>query len=260
MMWRAIGQSVAGSSHIATGRACEDALSYAVDTLADGSEALICYVSDGAGSAAHAAEASQYTTQRALELTRAALAAGTLTEGALRAIAEDLYDGLAAKAAEAGVAKEEYSCTLLGCVLLRDYSVFLQIGDGAIILEDGQGGYVTRWWPQNGEYSNTTYFLIDDSALPHLQLLVCDYPVHEVALTTDGLQQLVLVPASMSVHRPFLDDLLRWLRLAQREEDVHTLDRRLRDYLGSERICARTDDDKTLFLATRIAAEGHVQG
>lgn len=259
MMWRAIGQSVTGSSHISSGRGCEDALAYVIETLADGSEALICYVSDGAGSAAHAAEASQYTTQRALELTREALATGLpLIEGTMREIAEQLYDGLVAKAAEAGVAREEYSCTLLGCVLLKDYSVFLQIGDGAIILEDGQGGYVTRWWPQNGEYSNTTYFLIDDPALPHLQLQTLDYAVNEVALTTDGLQQLVLVPASMSVHRPFLDDLLRWLRLAQREEDVRTLDRRLGDYLGSERINARTDDDKTLFLATRIGAEGHV--
>ena len=99
MMWRAIGQSVTGSSHISSGRGCEDALAYVIETLADGSEALICYVSDGAGSAAHAAEASQYTTQRALELTREALATGLpLIEGTMREIAEQLYDGLVAKA------------------------------------------------------------------------------------------------------------------------------------------------------------------
>ncbi len=147
----------------------------------------------------------------------------------------------------------EFSCTFLGCVLFDSKSIFFQIGDGAIIRDDGNNNFVAVWWPHNGEYSNTTAFLIDDHNLCHLKIAVVEDSVQEVALFTDGLQLLALNNENLSVHQPFFTGMFKWLRMATKEEDIHILNRKLGEYLDSDVINSRTDDDKTLFLATRLS-------
>lgn len=237
MTWKAIGSSVVGTAHAD----CEDAIAFSPF------QPLICLVSDGAGSAEHAAEASAFVTARGLELFPSC----TSEPDVLSAV-EELYAGLVSLSASLGCALPELSCTLLGCVLFEDRSIFFQIGDGAIVRGDGSDSYTAVWWPQNGEYANTTHFLIDDPLLSNLKVLVLPETVHEVSIFTDGLQQLVLNWESSSVHQPFFQDMFKWLRRAASPEEVAILDGKLREYLGSPAVCNRTDDDKTLFLATRI--------
>jgi len=76
--------------------------------------------------------------------------------------------------------------------------------------------------------------------------------IKEIAIFTDGLQLLTLNNESLSVHQPFFQDLFKWLRMATQEEHLQVLGRKLGEYLNSEPINNRTDDDKTLFLATRF--------
>ena len=252
MKWKAIGHSVIGTSHIQSGKTCEDSVSYKIISKEE-QEVLICCVSDGAGSAKYAADASSHVTRRILELAAADVTADMeIGDGRIIFYAEQLYDELAAMAGEKQVEINEYSCTLLGCILYGDRSVFFQIGDGALIMDDGSGTYVTVWWPQNGEYSNTTNFLIDNVLFPNLQIKVSDQKVDEIAITTDGLQMLILSNETRAVHQPFFTDLFKYLRMASKEEDINTLNRRLTEYLSSDKINNRTDDDKTLFLSTRL--------
>lgn len=255
MMWKAIGQSVTGTSHTATGKPCEDSVAYAIIPAHDGTEVLACCVSDGAGSARYAAWASAYVTHAVLEhARRLATYNEELDESRIYALCEDLYDNLQLEAERNEVPLNEYSCTLLGCIALHNRTAWFQVGDGALIHDDGAGGYATQWWPHNGEYQNTTSFLIDDQSMGHLEIVIVDEPVQEVAIFTDGLQMLTLNMESRSVHQPFFTDLFRYLRMADNEEKLTVLNSKLAAYLDGPAINQRTDDDKTLFLATRLPA------
>jgi hypothetical protein len=251
MNWKAIGQSVIGTSHLQSKKECEDAIAYKIANN-QGSEILICAASDGAGSAQFAREASAYVTATSIEImSEWGAARQIIAEADILRLAEILFDGLSLLARSKNCHKSEFSCTFLGCYLEPNRSLFFQIGDGAIIRNDGNGDFTAVWWPQNGEYSNTTVFLIDDNGLASLRIIVLEEPVYEVALFTDGLQHLVLNTESQSVHQPFFDDLFKWVRRAESDTSLLALNKHLGAYLGSPTINIRTDDDKTLFLATR---------
>jgi hypothetical protein len=137
-------------------------------------------------------------------------------------------------------------------VIFPNKACFLQVGDGAIIRNDGTGHFTWLWWPQNGEYQNTTAFLIDDPNFANLKTRVIEERIDEVAVFSDGLQMLALNNETETVHQPFFKDLFKWLRLAKENEHIAILDKKLADYLAGDIINNRTDDDKTLLLATRL--------
>ncbi len=252
MSWKAIGNSVIGTSHTAVDKTCEDAIRYEV--VNNGKEdILICCASDGAGSAKYAAFAAKFCTEQIVEtLSAFAQASSRVGESEVFTLVEDCYFGLEREALTSGDELNEYSCTLLGCYLTPTRSVFFQIGDGAIIRNDGNGYYTHCWWPENGEYQNTTSFLVDDSSFSNLNVSILDERVDEVAMFTDGLQMLALNMEARQVHQPFFIDLFKFLRQANDAEKVTILNRKLAEYLDSAQINSRTDDDKTLFMATRL--------
>ncbi len=252
-MWKVIGQSIIGTSHIASGKFCEDAVKYAILNEGSDDEMLVCCVADGAGSASHAQWAASYAAHKVIEFATLQLShAEELTESLIYALAEDIYDGLQQEADANGVALNEYSCTLLGCIATSEQTAFFQVGDGAIVRDDGSGFYTTVWWPENGEYQNSTSFLIDDSSFSNLNVAIIYEQLNEIAIFTDGLQLLTLNTESRAVHQPFFSDLFGYLRQATDSGKITVLNRKLAEYLSSPNINNRTDDDKTLFLATRL--------
>ncbi|PZF71874.1 PP2C family serine/threonine-protein phosphatase [Taibaiella soli] len=253
MRWKAIGQSVIGSSHIASGKNCEDALYHSIVELNNGDQALICFVSDGAGSAKYAAKASAVTVQLAVELAIESVRNNmALNDSILLQIAESTYDHLYQLSKENREPKNEFSCTLLGCILLPNQAGFMQIGDGAIVRNDGSNHFTHIFWPHNGEYQNTTSFLIDNPLFPSLKTKIIDETIEEVALFTDGLQMLTLINETETVHQPFFNHLFPSLRKVTEESHISILNKKLSDYLSGHGITSRTDDDKTLFLATKL--------
>jgi Protein phosphatase 2C len=253
MMWRAIGGTATGTAHTAAGTN-EDAIRYEIIADKNGDEVLVCCVSDGAGSARHAARASFVATSAAMkELSDMVDYADEVKEDHIYAAVEDIYDALILDAVEKGEEIAEFSCTLCGCFITANRAVFFQVGDGAIVRNDDSNFYSTVFWPQNGEYQNTTSFVIDDRNLGNLNILILEERVNEVALFTDGLQMLALNMEGRSVHQPFFTDLFKFLRLADNAEKVDVLNNKLAGYLDSKPINDRTSDDKTLFLATRLA-------
>jgi hypothetical protein len=245
---------VRGTSHVQANKSCEDSLAYAVVTSLLNEEVLLCCVSDGAGSAKYAAAASSLVTARTIAyLSELVANSNVIKEADILVTVEKVYEELKDIAAQSNEPLNEFSCTYLGCVLFHNTSIFFQVGDGAIIRDDGNDNYVTVWWPQNGEYSNTTSFLIDDYNFCHLKIAVVEDNVQEVALFTDGLQLLTLNNENLSVHQPFFSGMFKWLRMAVKDEEIDILNRKLGEYLDSDNINSRTDDDKTLFLATRLS-------
>lgn len=216
-----------------------------------GDEMLVCCASDGAGSAKQAAYASTYIAKRGVELLSNMCLEGNISEAALYGIAETIYCELKNEANQSGEPIEEYAATMLACVLTPDRSAFMQIGDGAIVRKSEAGTYQVVWWPHSGEYHNTTAFLIDDENMANLHVMVSGESTHEVSILTDGLQMLALSTDTRNAHAPFFEALFVPLRQANDEHKLSILGLKLGVWLNSESINSRTDDDKTLFLATR---------
>ena len=103
-----------------------------------------------------------------------------------------------------------------------------------------------------GEYINTTHFVTEPSSLDQFEFTLTANAIHELAVFTDGIEPLVLQYATNAVHSSFFNKMLPPVRaLAQPGFDT-TLSDQLSTYLSSPVICSRTDDDKTLLLASRL--------
>lgn len=217
---------------------------------------LVVVVADGAGSATHSQEGSQLACHTLatllVDVGVSRDADSLLVENRVRSAVLQTRDRLLQNAEEAGLAAREFACTLLCAVLGPHRSAFAQIGDGAIVTpEPGTSEWNWLFWPERGEYANTTYFLTDATAEDHVQVDVVEAPIDEVALFTDGIQNLVLHNESQSVHSPFFEKMISVLRDANGESGDPGLNTSLERYLTSPPLTERADDDLTLVLASR---------
>jgi hypothetical protein len=151
------------------------------------------------------------------------------------------------EAATQGVVPRQLACTLLAVIVGGGWAAFAQIGDGVIVF-NGDAGYELAFWPDNGEYANTTRFLTDDDYRKHLRIETVTRQISELAVMTDGLQMLALDFKGARVHDRFFEPLFRTVRNNPNEEALRTS---LLEFMDSKRVNERTDDDKTLLLATR---------
>jgi hypothetical protein len=253
LMWKYGLASVIGTWHARAGAPLQDASRAAVVTDARGAEILLAVVSDGAGSAARAQVGSQLACVFWLEAVTAHFAAG----GALAQLTDNFFTGwmeqcqqrFAQTAHDSDCEVDELACTFLAAVIGPDSAAYFQLGDGAMIEAVGDE-YNVVCWPQQGEYANTTNFLTAADATRKCFVALREHRVEEVALFTDGIQNLVLDYRTRTAHAPFFAPLFAWLRprAAGHSEE---LSQSLSVYLNSAKINARTDDDKTLILATR---------
>jgi hypothetical protein len=216
-------------------------------------------VADGAGSASRADEGASLVCSFMYGALAATMAAhgciGALTRDVIVELLRDLRDEIAFEAAAAGVASREFASTLLGAVVGLDEATFFQIGDGAIVVaaEDEADGYSWIFWPERGEYEGMTAFVTDPEVESHLQWERCARPCDQVALLSDGLQRLALDFATHTAHAPFFRSKMQAIEAAP-NLPPEELSRQLERFLASPEVNARTDDDKTLVLATRRRA------
>ena len=165
---------------------------------------------------------------------------------------------IAAAARAEGRESRDFSCTLLVALVGRGRAAFFQIGDGAIVYRGADGAYLPALWPQTGEYANCTWFATDEDAADRVQAASAE-GVHEVALLTDGLQGLALRYATREAHGPFFAPMFARLR-GERQGQPRGLLEELRAFLASAPVNQRTDDDKTLVLATRLRSDAAPDG
>ena len=90
-----------------------------------------------------------------------------------------------------------------------------------------------------------------ENALQAMEFDAIGHAVEEIALFTDGLENLVLNKAEKTVHAPFFDSMFRSVRASAADGVDAALSQGLENYLSGPVITERTDDDKTLILATR---------
>lgn len=254
--WRVAGASTIGTRHVAGGGVCEDALAVRPVTTPAG-PGLALVAADGAGSSACAATGSKQAARHVADAGARRIARpGPPDEGELRDMVEAARCHLARMAGFHGRSLSDFSTTLLAAILAPDWAAFLQIGDGAIVVADPdeQGRWCWMFEPHKGAYANETLFLTQQDARARVQVAVHAAVPEELALFTDGLERLLIQEGpTRSVVDGFFNTMLRPVRAVERPGPDKALSRALAAYLAGEAINSRTDDDKTLILATRLA-------
>lgn len=261
--WCVTFASAPGVAHLRRGAGNEDAC--LVASRLDGT--LVLAVADGAGSARRAAAGSRLAVERAV-----ALAGDTplpIDEAGWRGWLLDILAAVRSELLSATVAdlraervpapdlrrrRHDYATTLLLCALGPRWLACLQLGDGAIVARTGRGlERLTR--PARGAHAGETTFVTSQDYLAHTQVtLRAADDVSGLALLTDGLEPLATDLASGRPFAPFFEGLFAFNAAADTPAAVKGDG--LDAFLRSERIDARTHDDKTVVLATPLATSG----
>jgi hypothetical protein len=259
--WRVAHTSVIGTSHEKTGLPCQDAGCCRIVSDPDGRHVLLAVACDGAGSASRSLDGATLVVGHFLrdfgDASRRSgldLITKEFVEDWVSRVRAEIRD----RAETQNLCAREFACTVLGAVVGHDRAAFFQIGDGAIVVsnraEPDDYGWV--FWPQHGEFANQTNFITQDNALEVLEFEREERCFDEIAIFTDGIERLVLDLQEKTAPAPFFRTLFGWLVKTEpaavgeeiRASEVVSL------YLGSKQINDKTDDDKTLILASRRSA------
>jgi hypothetical protein len=210
-------------------------------------------VSDGAGSATRGGEGAELAIQAAAAFIENKLKLaefGFNDEFAVEcciSIREKLFE----KAEATGFLARDFACTFLGVLCSNQATLVMQIGDGGVVIDVGNGLEVPIV-PMAGEYANMTHFVTDEDAIGTLVTKIFPAPAIRVAAFSDGLQRLALNMATNTAHEPFFDPFFKVLASVSTEQEEQ-LQGALATFLGSAAVNERTDDDKTLALAVHIS-------
>jgi hypothetical protein len=259
--WRYAFTSTIGTSHTLNSLRCQDSSMCQVFEAQGGEQVLVAVASDGAGSAARSDEGSAL----ACEITLAELSAHFQRGGGVNDVSQELVAQILVRlkveiedrGAAACLPAREYASTLIAAVVGEKSAVFFQIGDGAIVVSalDEPEAYHWVFWPQQGEYANQTNFATEPRAPELVEVTTVNRTVNEVALFTDGLQMLVLNFRNQTAHGPFFEYAFRQLH-AEGEGFSARVSSAISSLLDSQAVTDRTDDDKTLIIASRRAGDG----
>jgi len=213
-------------------------------------EAIVLAVADGAGTAEHSAEGAQ----RAVDQVLTTILGEALPDdipGWYALIGQafsNAREAVERVAREEDVELRQFASTLLCAVATTDQLVVGQLGDGTVVAQTVDGDLFAATAPQHGEYVNETLFLTMPDALDLVEITVHAQPVRALAAFSDGLTRLAIKVVDNSPHAPFFDPLFGFCAQMEDESEAR---KHLAAFLDSDRVCARSDDDKTLVLAVR---------
>ena len=247
--WRLIGAAVPGASHLKDGILCQDVCAY----RAFGLGLALIALADGSGSAARGGDGARCAVETALASLESALEPGPPESSGGWV---DLLQGVFLSArlglerlAEAGDAPlRDFATTLICAVAGPGWLAAASLGDGVLVALRKDGGLFTALLPQRGEYANETLFLTAAAAIEQMNMYIAEEEIAALAVMSDGLTRLALEFPAMEPHRTFFEPVLSFAAHLENQEEGA---RRLGEFLSSEKVSARTDDDRSLVLAVR---------
>ncbi|WP_299410452.1 PP2C family serine/threonine-protein phosphatase [Acaryochloris sp. IP29b_bin.148] len=250
MAWRAIVHSAIGTRHQQKQLPCQDYGSYVLQ-----GDTIIGAVADGAGSAKFSDVGAQLAVKTALNTLGqqsdewSAIDVQRMNAEANLFFTEMIQAVIAALHAEAETGEyhvRELGCTLLSFIATPHWLACMQIGDGFIVTQSEQmDSFDLLFEPSKGEYINETVFVTSEDAVAYMQVSVRAGHHPFVCAATDGLEKVAIRFHDWQAFAPFFRPFLECLRSVSAAEDRQAY---LEAFLESDRLNAKTDDDKTLLL------------
>jgi len=257
--WRIAHASAIGLAHINQNTECQDRFACrTVKTVAEG-EVLIAVVADGAGSTTDGQIGAEVACATFAEAVADLLA---MKDASLKSLTQEFgqrwiayfQQKIAEKASADKKELRDYASTLVGAVIGESAAAFYQIGDGGIVFSTSgaPASYSFAIAPVEAEYVNVTDFVTDETAAEHLRFEMVEEKVEDLILFSDGIYAVAVDYQRSAPHEPFLMPMIAPLRNGAA---TGGLNEKLENFLASEKINEKTDDDKTIILASRAAAQ-----
>lgn len=162
-------------------------------------------------------------------------------EDDLRRILKRVRLVLVREAAERNCNLADLATTLIAFALTPDRIAALQIGNGFLIAASPARPYHSI----GDSGSSDTRYVTDDEAEDAVSIAMDEGPVSFVAAGTDGLRGLSLSADDGRPHTSFLRPLNRYISTAESDDEIHL---GIREFLRSDHLAERIDDDMTLML------------
>ena len=262
--WKAIARREVGTSHEATKTPCQDYAGYK-----QYGDYCIGVVADGAGSRRYSEYGSTVAVDTALRYFNEILSG--LHGNSLftsQNDAEDLFHNLIDQVrtelgTKAGnfsreykekISADQFACTLLVFVVFPEGIAAMQLGDGFIVVRDYKSQeYDLLFSPSKGEYVNETTFVTSSpkDIAQDLQIRYRPNPVSFICASTDGLEKVALDLANNKAFARFFIPLEKYIQNTQEIEQ----DSYITEFLKSEQVNRKTDDDKTILLCSSIKVD-----
>ncbi|MHC5675895.1 PP2C family serine/threonine-protein phosphatase [Nostoc sp.] len=257
MNWKAVARSAIGTSHENQGIVCQDYGDYRIfhDVI------IVGAVADGAGSAKHSDVGAKLAVETVLkcfsDINESPQKEEELEPGYSKRLSKEEAEKLFATIVKKAIAKlheqaakENYSVNDLACTLLiflaaPDWFAAMQIGDGFIVMRSQESEYQLLFQPDKGEFANETTFITSANAVKEMQVKVISEKQEFICASTDGLEKVAIRLSDWEPFSPFFKPLEEYLHEPVNGEEK---DKYLMEFLNSERLNSRTDDDKTLLL------------
>jgi len=250
MQWQIVGCSAIGTKHITGGTPCQDAVDY---EIIPGGQIIIGAVSDGMGSARRSDVGSKLAVKTALSQMnniKCWQSKPKNDEGAREifwSVLEKVQAALKKQAENGGYSVEDLNCTLLAFVATPQWLAAIQVGDGQIVVRPKGGNYQLLFMPDKGEYPNVTTSVTSSHALEKMQVCVKSASYEFICAATDGIENISHIKRdnwkpSEGFFKPLEEQIMLSTKsLTHKEKEIE-------DFLNSEQINQKTDDDKTLLL------------
>ncbi len=256
MGWKAIARYATGTSHKEQKIPCQDCGLYRIFN-----DVIVGAVADGAGSAKYSEIGSKLAVETALKYLSKISEYLQKRKGFWQRVSQPLSEIKAKKlfaktvkqviaelknqAANNDYSVHDLACTLLVFVATSEWVIAMQIGDGFMVVRSQEPEYKLLFEPDKGEFFNETTFVTSANALEEMQVKVISGKQEFICASTDGLEKVAIRLSDWKPHPPFFKPLEEYLQETDKPEDD---EKYVIDFLNSERLNSRTDDDKTLLL------------
>jgi serine/threonine protein phosphatase PrpC len=159
---------------------------------------------------------------------------------------KEVITALNKQATNKGYSVSDLACTLLVFIATPEWVAAMQIGDGFMVVRSQDAEYQLLFEPDKGEFFNETTFVTSANALEEMQVQVISGKQEFICASTDGLERVAIRLSDWKPFPPFFNPLEEYLR--ETDKPGGNDDNYIIDFLNSERLNSRTDDDKTLLL------------
>lgn len=257
-VWRVSHASAIGQAHINQNTECQDRFQCRRVETGKG-EVLIAAIADGAGSTTSGGRGAEIACKTFVETVASFLNA---KDASVKSLTVEFGIGwlsfVQQRIAEAAHEDEktirDFATTFLGAVVGESGSAFYQIGDGGIVFSIAAAtpNYRFAVAPAETLYVNMTDFITDERAAQRLRFNFIAEAIEDLILFSDGIFPIAVNFQTNEPHAPFLAPMIAPLRNGANGDDLND---KLRDFLASPKINEKTDDDKTIILASRATTK-----